>query len=93
MVKIPAALLRRRNPCRALTLFPANPIEEAKPMNRVPLALVAPLLIFGCGQDGVSDDNAAALERSVGQSGPEAEDILRNAADSGGNVQAQGSGR
>jgi len=56
-------------------------------MNRVPLALAAPLLIFGCGQDGAADDNAAALERAAGQSGPEAEDILRNAADPGGNVQ------
>ena len=62
-------------------------------MNRVPLALVAPLLIFGCGQDGAADDNTAALERSAGQSSPEAEDILRNAADPGGNAQAAGSGR
>jgi hypothetical protein len=93
MVKIPAALLHRRNPCRALTLFPANPIQEAKPMNRVPLALAVPLLLVGCGQDNAAEANDAALERSAGQSPPEAEDILRNAADPGGNVQAEGKGR
>jgi hypothetical protein len=87
MVKIPATLLRRRNPCRPLTLSPATLIEEAKPMNRVPLALAVPLLLAGCGRDGAADNNAAALERAAGQSTPEAEDILRNAADSGANVQ------
>lgn len=56
-------------------------------MNRVPLALAAPLLLVGCGQDKAADDNAAALERSAEQGTPEAEDILRNAAESGGNVQ------
>jgi hypothetical protein len=56
-------------------------------MNRVPLALAAPLLVIGCGPDGAADNNAAALERAAEQSTPEAEDILRNAADSGGNVQ------
>jgi hypothetical protein len=56
-------------------------------MNRVHLALAAPLLLIGCGQDKAADNNAAALERAAGQSTPEAEDILRNAADSGGNVQ------
>jgi hypothetical protein len=87
MVKIPAALLRRRNPCRPLTLSPATLIEEAKPMTRVPMALAVPLLLAGCGQDSAADNNAAALDRAAGQSTPEAEDILRNAADSGANVQ------
>lgn len=57
-------------------------------MNRVPLALAAPLLIFGCGQDGAADDNIA-LQRSAGQANPEAETILRNAADPGGDAQAE----
>lgn len=82
MVKIPDALLHRRNPCLGLTLSPPNPVEEAKPMRRVPLALAAPLLLAGCGQDGAADREAEALEQSV----PEASDILRNAAP-GGNVQ------
>ncbi|HEX8514022.1 MAG TPA: hypothetical protein VF688_13065 [Allosphingosinicella sp.] len=57
-------------------------------MKRVPMALAAPLLLLaGCGQDGAADNNAAALERAAEQSTPEAADILRNAADSGGNVQ------
>ena len=56
-------------------------------MNWVPLAFAAPLLLIGCGQNGAADNNAAALERAAEQSTPEAEDILRNAADSGGNVQ------
>jgi hypothetical protein len=56
-------------------------------MNRVPLALAAPLLLFGCGQNKAADNNAAALDRAAEQSTPEAEDILRNAADGGGNVQ------
>ena len=57
-------------------------------MNRVPLALAAPLLLLaGCGQNGARDDNAAALERAAEQSTPEAADILRNAADGGANVQ------
>jgi hypothetical protein len=57
-------------------------------MKRVPLALAAPLLaLAGCGQDGAADNNAAALERAADQSTPEAADILRNAADAGGNVQ------
>ena len=50
-------------------------------MNRVPFALAAPLLLIGCGQDGASDNNAAALERAAEQSTPEAADMLRNAAD------------
>lgn len=89
MVKIPAGLLHRRNPWRPLTLFPANPVKEAKPMKRVPFALAAPLLLLsaGCGQDRADDDNAAALERAAEQSTPEAADILRNAADAGSNVQ------
>lgn len=57
-------------------------------MKRVPLALACPLLLLaGCGQDGAADNNAAALERAAEQSTPEAADILRNAADAGGNVQ------
>jgi Flp pilus assembly protein TadB len=65
-----------------------HPIKEAKPMKRVPPALAAPLLLLaGCGQNGASDNNAAALERAAEQSTPEAADILRNAADSGANVQ------
>jgi hypothetical protein len=87
MVKISVMLLRRRNPCRFVTFSNAHPIEEAKPMNRVPLALALPLLMVGCGQNGAADNNAAALKRAAEQSTPEAEDILRNAADSGGNVQ------
>ena len=85
MVKIPAALLHRRNPRSALTLSGPNPIEEAKPMRRVPLALAAPpLLLVGCGQESAADKHAEALE----QSAPEAADILRNAAP-GGNDQAE----
>ncbi|HYW14942.1 MAG TPA: hypothetical protein VE891_02155 [Allosphingosinicella sp.] len=56
-------------------------------MKRVTFALAAPLLLIGCGQSGAADDNAAALERAAEQSTPEAADILRNAADGGGNVQ------
>ena len=56
-------------------------------MKRVPFAFVAPLLLVGCGQNGGADNNAAALERAAEQSTPEAADILRNAADGGGNVQ------
>ncbi|MEO7178212.1 MAG: hypothetical protein ABIW83_05160 [Allosphingosinicella sp.] len=56
-------------------------------MNRIPLALAVPLLMVGCGQDKAADNNADALKRAAEQSTPEAEDILRNAADSGGNVQ------
>jgi ribosomal protein L12E/L44/L45/RPP1/RPP2 len=87
MVKIPVALLQRRNPWRAVTLTRPNPVKEAKPMKRVPLALAVPLMLVGCGQDGTADNNAAALERAAEQSTPEAADILRNAADGGGNVQ------
>ncbi|HYI38851.1 MAG TPA: hypothetical protein VE053_00865 [Allosphingosinicella sp.] len=60
-------------------------------MNRFPLAFAAPLLMFGCGQDGAADHDAA-LDRAAGQSNPEAEDILRNAADPGGDAEAQGKG-
>ncbi|HEX8466198.1 MAG TPA: hypothetical protein VF620_00150 [Allosphingosinicella sp.] len=56
-------------------------------MKRVPLAFAAPLMLVGCGQNGAADNNAAALERAAEQSTPEAADILRNAADGGGNVQ------
>ncbi|HEX8240984.1 MAG TPA: hypothetical protein VF574_14715 [Allosphingosinicella sp.] len=56
-------------------------------MNWVPLAFAAPLLLIGCGQNGAADNNAAALKRAAEQSTPEAADILRNAADGGGNVQ------
>ena len=56
-------------------------------MKRVPLALAVPLMLVGCGQDGAADNNAAALERAAEQSTPEAADILRNAAESGANVQ------
>jgi hypothetical protein len=57
-------------------------------MKRVIWAICLPLLpLAGCGASGSADDNAAALERAADQSTPEAEDILRNAADSGGNVQ------
>jgi len=86
MVKIPVLLLRRRNPWPALTLSEPHPIEEAKPMKRVPLALVAPLLLVGCGGESAADSNAEALERAAEQSTPEAADILRNAAP-GANVQ------
>ena len=55
-------------------------------MKRVPLALAAPLLLAGCGQESAADKEAAALKRAAGQSAPEAEDILRNAAP-GTNVQ------
>lgn len=55
-------------------------------MNRVPLVLAAPLLLFGCGQNGAADNDAEALDRAAEQSTPEAADILRNAADPGGNV-------
>ena len=56
-------------------------------MKRVTLALAVPLMLIGCGQNGAADNKAAALERAAEQSTPEAEDILRNAADSGANVQ------
>ena len=56
-------------------------------MKRVPLALAAPLMLAGCGQNSAADNQAAALERAAEQSTPEAADILRNAADGGGNVQ------
>lgn len=56
-------------------------------MKRVTLALAAMLMLAGCGQDGAADNQAAALERAADQSTPEAADILRNAADDGGNVQ------
>lgn len=62
-------------------------------MNRVPLALAIPLLLSGCGEDKTADDNEAAFQRAAGQSAPEAEDILRNAADPGGNAQAEANGR
>lgn len=63
-------------------------------MKRVFLALaVPPLLVAGCGQNGAANDNAAALKRAAGQSNPEAADILRNAADDGGNVQGLGNGQ
>lgn len=56
-------------------------------MNRVPLALAAPLLLLaGCGQDSAADNTAEALERAAEQSTPEAADILRN-ADPGADVQ------
>jgi hypothetical protein len=56
-------------------------------MKRVLLALAVLPMLVGCGRNGGADDNAAALDRAAEQSTPEAEDILRNAADSGGNVQ------
>lgn len=56
-------------------------------MNRVPLALAAPLLLLaGCGQESAADKNAEALGRAAEQSMPGAADILRN-ADPGANVQ------
>ncbi len=55
-------------------------------MKRVPLALAAPLLFIGCGQESAADKDEAALERAAGESTPEADDILRNAAP-GANVQ------
>ncbi|HEX8063727.1 MAG TPA: hypothetical protein VF535_10980 [Allosphingosinicella sp.] len=56
-------------------------------MKRVLMALAALPMLVGCGQRNAADNNAAALDRAAEQSTPEAEDILRNAADSGGNVQ------
>lgn len=56
-------------------------------MKRVLMALAALPTVVGCGGNGAADDNKAVLDRAAGQSTPEAEDILRNAADSGGNVQ------
>lgn len=58
-------------------------------MNRIPLALATPLLIFGCGQVGADERNAAALDRAGGQASADAEDILRNAAEPG-EVSGQG---
>jgi hypothetical protein len=57
-------------------------------MKRVLMAVAALPMVAGCGGTGAADDNRAALDRAADQSGPEAEDILRNAAESGGNVQA-----
>ena len=51
------------------------------------LPLTALLVLAGCGGNGTSDDNAAALERAADESTPEAADILRNAAENGANVQ------
>jgi hypothetical protein len=76
-LKIPAPLLHRRNPCGALTLS-RHPIEEAKPMKRVPLALAAALLLAGCGRDGAAGKDEAVLDQST----PDG-DILRNAEDPG----------
>jgi Flp pilus assembly protein TadB len=56
-------------------------------MKRVLLALAVPTMLVGCGRDGAADNNAAALEQAAEQSTPEAADILRNAAESGANVQ------
>jgi hypothetical protein len=56
-------------------------------MKMVPFALVAPLMLIGCGQQKAADGDAAALERAAEQSTPEAADVLRNAADRGANVQ------
>lgn len=56
-------------------------------MNRVPFALAVPLMLIGCGQNSAADNRAAALERAAEQSTPEAAEILRNAAESGANVQ------
>lgn len=56
-------------------------------MKMVPFALVAPLILLGCGQQKAADSNAAALERAAEQSTPEAADVLRNAADRGAGVQ------
>lgn len=61
-------------------------------MNRIPLALTAPLLIISCGQND-ADRNAAALDRAARQSSPDAEDILRNAAEPGGGDAAKGKAR
>lgn len=56
-------------------------------MKRVPLAAAAALLLpAGCGQDSAADKEAEALERAVEEGAPEGADILRNAADPGGNV-------
>jgi hypothetical protein len=87
MVKIPVRLLHGRNPRGAATLTSPCPFEEAKPMKMVPFALVAPLMLIGCGQQKAADSDAAALERAAEQSTPEAADVLRNAADGGANVQ------
>jgi predicted small lipoprotein YifL len=45
------------------------------------------LTLAGCGQSGPGDNDADALEAAAEQSTPEAADILRNAAEEGGNVQ------
>ena len=54
-------------------------------MKRLSFALLAPLILAGCGQGGGNE--ADALERAAEQSTPEAADVLRNAADQGANVQ------
>ena len=54
-------------------------------MKRLSFALLAPLILAGCGQGGGNE--ADALERAAEQSTPEAADVLRNAADRGANVQ------
>lgn len=54
-------------------------------MKRLSFALLAPLVLAGCGQSGGNE--ADALERAAEQSTPEAADVLRNAADRGDNVQ------
>ncbi|HET9639357.1 MAG TPA: hypothetical protein VFP12_09140 [Allosphingosinicella sp.] len=58
-------------------------------MKRVPLALVASLLLAGCGQESAAEKEAAALKRAAEQSSSEAADILRNAElQASGNAQA-----
>ena len=54
-------------------------------MKSLSFALIAPLILAGCGQSGGNE--ADALERAAEQSTPEAADVLRNAADRGANVQ------
>jgi uncharacterized protein involved in copper resistance len=56
-------------------------------MKKLPLALVAPLILAACGRDGAAGNNADALEQAAEQSTPEAAEVLRNAAEQGANVQ------
>jgi hypothetical protein len=56
-------------------------------MRKLILAVSLPLALAACSGDDAADNNAAALERAAEQSGPEAADLLRNAADEGADVQ------
>jgi hypothetical protein len=54
---------------------------------RILLLALPALILAGCGRNDAAANDAAALEDAAEQSTPEAAEVLRNAADAGGNVQ------